>query len=61
MKDNLQTTLVHGGLLCGRPEGDPCEDEDLPLWKNPLSQDLEPNPYADFMQVQKFIASRLIF
>ena len=56
MKDNLQTTLVHGGLLCGRPEGDPCADEDLPLFRNPITQEDEPNPYIDFMQVSTFLS-----
>ena len=42
---------MHGGLLCGRPEGDPCSDDDLPVMKNPLTNLEEPNPYVDFMQV----------
>ena len=51
-QDNLQTTLVHGGLLCGRnADGEPCKEEDLPTWQNPFSGKEEPNPYVDFMKV----------
>ena len=51
-KDNLQTTLVHGGLVCGRPEGTPCNKfKDLPKWVNPITNKLEANPFVDFMQV----------
>lgn len=50
----MQTTLVHGGLLCGRnPDDEPCKDEDLPTWHNPFSGQDEPNPYVDFMQVHE--------
>ena len=55
MQDNLQTTLVHGGLLCGRgiDAKIPCKEEDLPTWNNPFSGKEEPNPYVDFMKVCK--------
>ena len=36
LKENLITTVIHGGLLCGRGEYDePCDPkEDLPMWTN---------------------------
>ena len=36
MQENLETTVIHGGLLCGRTEDDePCDPkEDLPMWTN---------------------------
>ena len=58
MKDNLMTTLVHGGLTCGRPgdgkEDTRCkEEEDLPTWSNPFTGRTEYNPYVDFMKVRE--------
>ena len=39
MKNNLETTLIHGGLRCGwTPDDEPCDkDEDLPFWDNPYN------------------------
>ena len=55
MKTNLQTTLVHGGMLCDRPgEGNPCDkDEDIPTWWNPQAGRMEPNPFVDFLKVRE--------
>ena len=55
MKTNLQTTLVHGGMLCDRPgEGNPCDkEEDIPTWWNPQAVRMEPNPFVDFLKVRE--------
>ena len=55
MKTNLQTTLVHGGMLCDRPgEDNPCDkDEDIPTWWNPQKGEMEPNPFVDFLKVRE--------
>ena len=54
MKDNLQTTLVHGGLHCGRTEdAEPCHMDDLPKRTDPLSGKQVPNPFVDFMKVHE--------
>ena len=55
MKTNLQTTLVHGGMLCDRPgEGNPCDkEEDIPTWWNPQAGRMEPNPFVDFLKVRE--------
>ena len=54
MKDQLTTAVVHGGLLCGRPDGEECDmkEEDFPKWFNPRTEKWEVNPYRDFMKVE---------
>ena len=54
MKNNLETTLIHGGLRCGWTEdAEPCDkDEDLPMWDNPYIGRHEPNYWVDFMKVR---------
>jgi hypothetical protein len=54
MKNNLETTLIHGGLRCGWTEdAEPCDkDEDLPMWDNPYNGRHEPNYWVDFMKVR---------
>ena len=43
---------MHGGLLCGRPDGIPCDpDEDLKVFHNPYTQGEVPFSFVDFMQV----------
>ena len=54
MKNNLETTLIHGGLRCGwTPDAEPCDrDEDLPFWDNPYNGRNEQNWWIDFMKVR---------
>ena len=53
MKENLEDSIVYGGLSCGRTEEDEkCKDEDLPTWHNWMTGEEEPNPWVDFMQVR---------
>jgi len=54
MKNNLETTLIHGGLRCGWTESaKPCDkDDDVPQWHNPYLQRDEPNYWVDFMKVR---------
>ena len=53
MKENLEDSIVHGGLTCGRTEeAEECKDEDLPTWHNWMSGQEEPNPWVDFMQIR---------
>ena len=55
MKMNLQNTLVHGGMLCNRPDNNKkCDkEEDIRTWENPFSGNTEPNPYVDFLKVRE--------
>ena len=62
------TTLVHGGMLCGRGlDAEPCKEEDIPTWNNPFTGNEEPNPYTDFMKVcirgakNIFVSANLVF
>ena len=61
MKNNLETTLVHGGLRCGwTDDAEPCDKgeepedqwEDLDWWDNPYVGRAQPNYWVDFMKVR---------
>ena len=52
MKTNLLNTLVHGGILCGRGNNEPCEEGDYPTYVHPnTGEDIE-NRWKDFYQVR---------
>ena len=52
MKENMLNTLVHGGMLCGREGGEPCEEEDYPTYEHPLTREEISNPWKDFYNVR---------
>ena len=53
MKENLEDSIIHGGLTCGRTEeAERCKEEDLPTWHNWMTGEEEPNPWVDFMQIR---------
>ena len=52
MKTNILDTVVHGGILCGRPDEDPCDPDDYPEYTHPLSGATINNRWKDFYNVR---------
>ena len=52
MKTNILDTVVHGGILCGRPDEDPCDPDDYPEYIHPLTGATINNRWKDFYNVR---------